>query len=110
MARFVEEPGWHDHVLAIEHEKQDQVAKDVLTDMRVMVPVDTGDLLDDLDWGRIDDTTVRVGAKTLDYSVYVEEGHEVVYRDQATGEKVRTGRMVPPQPYQKPALFRERDL
>jgi hypothetical protein len=109
MAQFVAEPGWHDHVMGIERDKQDQVSKDVLVDMRAGCPVDTGALLESLDEGRIDDTITRVGSRDLDYSVYVEEGHEIVYVD-AAGRKVRTGRFVEPQPYMKPALYRERAL
>lgn len=107
--RIVTEPGWHDHVQQIGQDKQDQVSKDVLTDMHALVPVDTGALDESLTWGRTDDTTTRVGSTDKDYSVYVEEGHEIVYVD-GQGRKVRTGRFVEPQPYMRPALFRERAL
>lgn len=55
------------------------------------------------------DTTVRVGTD-LNYGLYVEEGHRVAYRDQQTGEVVFTGKVVPPEPYLRPALYRERRL
>jgi hypothetical protein len=101
---FVEEPGWHERVMEFAHAAQDKVARDVLADMKAIVPVDTGALRESLDLGRIDDTTVRVGSKDKDYSVYVEEGHRIV----AWGHE--TGRFQPPQPYMRPALFRERSL
>ncbi|HEX3778531.1 MAG TPA: hypothetical protein VHX38_02610 [Pseudonocardiaceae bacterium] len=107
--RIVEERDWHDHVLKIGQDKQDQVSRNVLTDMHVLVPIDTGALDESLTWGRTDDTTTRVGSTDKDYSVYVEEGHEIVYVN-TSGVKVRTGRFQPPQPYMKPALFRERSL
>lgn len=107
--RIVEELGWHEHALEIGRDKQDQVSRDVLTDMHAIVPIDTGALDESLTWGRTDDTTTRVGSKDKDYSVYVEEGHEIVYVN-AAGVKVRTGRFVEPQPYMKPALYRERSL
>lgn len=109
MGRFVEEPDWHDRVMGIARDKQDTVSRDVWRDMRAGTPVDTGDLLFSERWVRVDDLTTQVGSD-LDYSVYVEEGHEVVYRDRNTGEKVRTGRFVPPQRYMRPALFQERAL
>lgn len=107
---WVDEPGWHDTVMTIAHDKHDDVSRGVLRDMQAGCPVDTGALLASLDWGRTDDATTRVGSRDKDYSVYVEEGHEVVYRDRTTGMKVRTGRFVEPQPYMRPALFREREL
>jgi hypothetical protein len=109
VGRWVEAPGWHKHVEQDGHDAVDRVSAAVLEDMRQYCPVDTGELIESLDRGFTDDTTARVGSKGVKHSVYVEEGHEIVYRG-ADGELVRTGEFVEPQPYMRPALYQERAL
>jgi hypothetical protein len=108
MGELVEVPGWQAR-LAPEKRKllQEKLCPAILADMVGGVPVDTTKLRDSLDFEVIGDDVGRIGSRDVEYSAYVEDGHEIVYVD-ASGEKVRTGRMVPPQPYMKPALFRKR--
>lgn len=105
MGTWVEDPSWRREFAGITQARQDQVTVAVLDDMRAGVPVDTGALLGSLDWERVDDHTTRAGSRDKDYSVWVEDGHEIVLPG-----GVRTGKIVPPQPYMRPALFRERSL
>lgn len=52
----------------------------------------------------VEGETARWGTD-LNYSVYVEEGHRVAYKDQATGTTVFTGDVVAPQPFLRPSLY-----
>lgn len=72
-ARVVFEPDWKEK---LDHSISDflgDIANDVLKDMKVYVPKDTGRLLNDLDY-EVNGNTARVGAKTVEYAVYVEQG------------------------------------
>src|SRR5690242_20119554 len=101
------EPGWHTHIERLARDLLERVADDVLDDAQRIVPIDTGRLLMSLGM-EIRGTTARIGSRDVDYSVYVELGHRIVYRDRNTGELVDTGRVQPPQPYLRPALYRVR--
>jgi hypothetical protein len=71
--RIVYEPDWEqkmDHCISSFIE---DVAKDVLQDMQLYVPKDTGRLFNDLAY-EVDGLTARIGAKTVDYAYYVEVG------------------------------------
>jgi HK97 gp10 family phage protein len=97
MDGVVFEPGWEKHLAAPIAEMLESVSKEVLDDMKSLVPVRTGALQDDLDYEvGVEDgvPTARVGAKSLDYSVYVELG---------------TSRMAA-QPYITPAAYKNRRL
>lgn len=50
-----------------------ELAEDVYKDMVVLCPKNTGRLLADLAW-EVDGVTARIGAKTVDYAYYVEQG------------------------------------
>ncbi|GAX54742.1 HK97 gp10 family phage protein [Streptomyces olivochromogenes] len=73
MGRVEWEPDWE---AKIDHSVSDfleEVAKDVLKDMQVYVPKDTGRLLNDLDY-EVHGLSARIGAKTAPYAYYVEVG------------------------------------
>jgi hypothetical protein len=55
------------------HEFMVDLARDVLNDARNLVPVDTGYLKSDLA-AEVDGYYARVGARTAEYAIYVEEG------------------------------------
>lgn len=75
MARVEWEPGWYDR---IDHEVDnfmEKVAKEVFHRMNHKVPVRTGHLKEDLDWEyRKSSKTARIGAATVPYAIYVEDG------------------------------------
>lgn len=50
-----------------------KLASDVLSDMRQLAPVKTGALKADLA-AEVDGYYARIGAKSVDYAIYVEEG------------------------------------
>lgn len=106
-----EEEGWHDNIVALGSDLLDNhIGPAILTDMVLGVPVDTGDLRASLDKGLVAPDLLRVGSKDVDYAAAVEEGHRIVYKDRTTGEIVDTGRIQPPQPFMKPALYKKRGL
>lgn len=108
MGDFKETPGWQAHVaVAKRNLLETELCPAILADMVGGVPIDTGELRDSLDFEVIGDDIGRIGSRDAKHSAPVEEGHEIVYRG-ADGEKVHTGRMVPAQPYMKPALYRKR--
>lgn len=108
MGEFKETPGWQAHVaVAKRNLLETKLCPAILADMVGGVPIDTGELRDSLDFEVIGDDIGRIGSRDAKHSAPVEEGHEIVYRG-ADGEKVHTGRMVPAQPYMKPALYRKR--
>jgi len=105
-----EEQGWRGHIAAAGRDMLDNhIGPAILADMQLGCPVDTGTLLASLDKAMVDDTTLRVGSKDVDYAVYVVEGHRIVYRNR-DGEKVDTGRIQPGQDFMRPALYRRRGL
>ena len=75
MARVEWVPGWYDR---IDHEVNNfmtALAKDVWIDMVEHAPVRTGALKADLGWEYSKATkTARIGAATVPYAIYVEEG------------------------------------
>ncbi|ANZ35252.1 hypothetical protein BBK82_03355 [Lentzea guizhouensis] len=108
MGEFREVAGWQAHVAVSKRELLEaKLCPAILADMVGGVPVDSGELRDSLDFEVIGDDVGRIGSRDAKHSGPVEEGHEIVYRD-ANGAKVHTGRMVPAQPYMKPALYRKR--
>lgn len=108
MGEFHEESGWRAHLAPAKHELlEKKLGPAILGDMKVGVPVDTGELRDSLDFEVIGDDTLRVGSKDKEYAGWVEDGHLQAYRG-PNGETVYTGQLVEGQPYMKPALFRER--
>lgn len=109
MAEVHEEDGWHATVMAQASQWLDEkIGGAILADMKAGCPVDTSRLVNSLDKGMTDDTTLRVGSTDVDYSVWVNEGHRVAYRGQ-DGNTVYTGAVVPPQDFMRPALFRKRE-
>lgn len=73
MARVVMEPGWEDHLDRAAHDFLVDISGDVLRNMRVNCPVDTGALLADLD-SEVNGLKARVGAKSVEHAIFVEEG------------------------------------
>jgi hypothetical protein len=67
------EPGWPAKLEPEVSRYVSELAQDVYNSMVVLCPKDTGRLLADLDW-EVDGTTARIGAKTVDYAYFVEEG------------------------------------
>lgn len=108
MAEVHEEDGWSAKVMADASRWLDeQIGGAILADMQAGCPVDTSDLLQSLDKGLTDDTTLRVGSRDVDYSVWVVEGHRVAYRGK-DGNTVYTGAVVAPQDFMRAALYRQR--
>lgn len=75
MSKVVWEPGWYER---IDHEVDnfmERLAKDVHKDMVEHAPVRTGALKADLDWEyNKRHKMARIGAATVPYAIYVEEG------------------------------------
>ncbi len=103
------EEGWHEHVTAAGREALERIASAILVDAKAACPIDTGVLVASLDKEIVDDTTARVGSKDVKYSTYVEEGHRI-FAEIAPEVWGDTGKVQPPQPYLRPALYRERSL
>lgn len=110
-----EEAGWHKNIDVLGGHMLDKVSAAVLEDSRRICPVSRdgsngnppGTLLDSLR-RVVGETSARVGSD-LDYSVWVNEGHRIAYRNSA-GVIVYTGGVVPPQDFLRAALFRDRVL
>jgi hypothetical protein len=102
MPGFTEDPEWRERIATDVRGLLDRLSGQVLENAQRAVPVETGHLRDSLRRG-IEGTTAHIGSD-LNYSVYVEEGHRVAYRN-AEGVVVYTGEVVPPQPYLRPALY-----
>lgn len=73
MATFSWDSGADKHLEEEAHDYLDHIASEILMDAKRYVPVDSGALLDDLD-KEVTGLTAAIGAKTLEYSVYVELG------------------------------------
>lgn len=73
MARVVFVPGWEQRLDRAIHNFMEDLADDVLNDMRRYCPVDTGALLADLD-NEVHGKFARVGARSVPYAIYAEEG------------------------------------
>jgi hypothetical protein len=105
-----EEPGWHDNIVVLGRDLLDNhIGLAILADMQLGCPVDTGTLLASLDKEMVDNTTLRVGSRDVDYAPYVVDGHRIVFRDRE-GELHDTGRIQSGQDFMRPALFRQRGL
>lgn len=73
MARVQMAKDWKAKLRPHVHEFMADLAKDVLNDMRQHCPVDTGSLKSDLA-AEVDGYYARIGARTVEYAIYVEEG------------------------------------
>lgn len=102
---YVENPGWRDELEPDKRKWFDKIVLDIGVDAEAIAPVDTGHLKQSIGVDVNGDTGVIEAS--AHYALYVEEGHEVVYVNR-DGEKVHTGKIVPGQPFLKPALFKER--
>jgi hypothetical protein len=75
MARVDWEPGWFTKIDKEVDNFMEKIAEDVYDTMMVKVPVKTGALKADLDWEYNKTTkTARIGARSLPYAIWVEEG------------------------------------
>jgi hypothetical protein len=109
----VEETGWHKNIDVLGGHMLDKVSGAVLEDAKRICPVSRdgsngnapGHLRRSLR-RVVGESSARVGSD-VDYSVWVEEGHRIAYRN-AAGVIVYTGGVVPPQPYLRPATFVKR--
>jgi len=69
------EPNWYQKIDKEVDNFMRRIAEDVYDTMMVKVPVKTGKLKEDLDWEYNTSTKVaRVGAVSLPYAIWVEEG------------------------------------
>ena len=66
-------PNWPKHLEAAAHDFLSRIAREVHRDMVRNAPVKTGRLRNDLDW-EVNGLKARVGARTVDYAIFVEEG------------------------------------
>ena len=73
MARVVFVPGWELKLEQSIHDFMEDLADDVLNDMRRYCPVDSGALLADLD-NEVHGKYARIGARSVPYAIYAEEG------------------------------------
>jgi hypothetical protein len=115
MTEYESDPDWRSHLATAKHDLLDRASRDVLDDVLRACPVSpTGSNgnppghLRDHQRRAIKDERARIGSD-VDYSVWVEDGHRVAYRG-ANGETVYTGEVVPPQPFLRTALNRQRRL
>ncbi|AXB47309.1 HK97 gp10 family phage protein [Amycolatopsis albispora] len=105
MAQYVPNPHWREGIAADVREWFGDLVGEVRDDAVRGVPVDTGTLRDSV-YATVDGDVGRIGTE-LNYGLYVEEGHRVAYVG-PDGETVYTGDVVPPQPWLRPALYRNR--
>lgn len=73
MARVEMDKDWQIKLRPYVEHFMSQLARDVLDDMREHCPVHTGALKADLA-AEVDGYYARIGAKSVDYAIYVEEG------------------------------------
>ncbi|WP_328494106.1 HK97 gp10 family phage protein [Streptomyces sp. NBC_00414] len=66
-------PGWPKHVEEAGHDFLTRIAREIHRDMVRYAPVETGRLRNDLDW-EVNGLEARIGARTLKYAIFVEEG------------------------------------
>jgi hypothetical protein len=102
---YVESRDWRERIAEDNRALLARIVGEVLADAQAGAPVDTGRLRDSLE-SEIRGETGRVGSN-LNYVVYVEDGHRIGYRG-PDGETVFTGEVVPPFPFLRPALYRNR--
>lgn len=73
MGRIEWEPGWEQALDTEVSKYLKTIAEDVLHDMQRTVPKNTGRLMNDLDY-EVDGLIAYVGARSVDYAIYVERG------------------------------------
>lgn len=73
MARVEFVPGWELKLYGAINSFMKDLAQDVLTDMQEHCPRDTGRLVADLGY-EVNGKTARIGARSVPYAIYVEEG------------------------------------
>lgn len=73
MARIVWDAGWREKLDKKVHDFIEDLAEDVLQDMIIHCPVDTGALIMDLD-KEVKGLDARIGAKSVPHAIWVEEG------------------------------------
>jgi hypothetical protein len=115
MGSYEPDPNAAAHLAELQRTLLDRASTDVLADVLAGCPVSPDGsnghepgYLREHQRRAIEEGTARIGSD-VDYSVYVEDGHRVAYRD-AHGEIVYTGKVVPPQPFLRDALNRQRRL
>lgn len=106
MARVVMEDGFEDEVMAGWLKlAEERLGPDIAGDARRYAPEDTGALKESVEH-HMEGPTLIVsatgGADGRTYAAYVELGHRIV----AWGHD--TGKVQPPRPYLRPALYTER--
>jgi hypothetical protein len=105
--RVTLEPGWEDHILAATDTVfRDRLGPAIRDDAKRYCPKRTGALADSIE-DHLEGHTLVVsatGSHERAYAAYVELGHRIV----AWGHP--TGRVQPPSPYLRPALWQHRTL
>lgn len=82
MARIEWDKDWHQKMDREIHNFMVDLSNSVLNDMVAGCPVDTGELINDLD-AQVIGKDARVGAATVPHAIYVEEGagrHQITPR------------------------------
>jgi hypothetical protein len=103
--RIEMDPGWESNVGASTDALfRDHLGPAIRDDAKRYAPKLSGALAGSIE-DHVEDHTLVVsatGSDERDYALYVESGHRIV----AWGNK--TGRVQPPQPFLRPALYQER--
>lgn len=73
MSRVEFVPGWQIQMDKAIHDYMQTLAKDVFQTMEELCPVDSGTLKADLDY-EVNGKEARIGAKSIPYAIYAEEG------------------------------------
>jgi hypothetical protein len=94
-------PGWEEHLTVPQDELLERLGVEIEGDAKAHCPVESGRLRDSIRH-TVDAGEVQVGSD-LPYAGDVEEGHRIV----AWGHE--TGRLQPPDPFLRPALYKPRD-
>lgn len=104
--RFEETSGWHDRIDETKLDVIGRVSDAIANDVTFLAPKDTGAMAESVRNTVVDPNTavIEVDAPAL----WVEDGHRVVYRN-AQGQKVYTNTFVPPNPFMKIALYKDRE-